>query len=66
MQIQLVGTLRFAHPAILNPKGGRGDRVRLAIETGLLHQVLLKIPDRHFHVLHRGERHHSGVRDSSG
>jgi hypothetical protein len=25
-----------------------------SIETGLLRQAPLKIPDRHFHVLHRG------------
>src|ERR1700730_2364266 len=28
-----------------------------SIEAGLLYQVPLKIPDRHFHVLHHGERH---------
>jgi DNA-binding transcriptional LysR family regulator len=32
-----------------------------SIETGLLYQVPLKIPDRHFHVLHHGERQHSKV-----
>jgi DNA-binding transcriptional LysR family regulator len=32
-----------------------------SIEAGLLYQVPLKIPDRHFHVLHHGERQHSKV-----
>jgi DNA-binding transcriptional LysR family regulator len=32
-----------------------------SIEAGLLYQVPLKIPDRHFHVLHHGERHYSKV-----
>src|SRR6202140_3799121 len=32
-----------------------------SIETGLLYEVPLKIPDRHFHVLHHGERQHSKV-----
>ena len=32
-----------------------------SIEPGLLYQVPLKIPDRHFHVLHHGERQHSKV-----
>ncbi len=32
-----------------------------SIEAGLLCQVPLQIPDRHFHVLHHGERQHSKV-----
>src|ERR1700687_1831647 len=36
MKIQLVGTLRFAHPAILNPKGGRGERVLACVPNGIL------------------------------
>jgi DNA-binding transcriptional LysR family regulator len=32
-----------------------------SIEAGLLYQVPLKIPDRHFYVLHHGERHYSKV-----
>ena len=36
IKIQLVGTLRFAHPAILNPKGGRGDRVLACVPNSIL------------------------------
>jgi hypothetical protein len=36
-----------------------------SIETGLLYRVALKGPNRHFHVLHRGERHHSWVAEDS-
>jgi len=32
-----------------------------SIEAGLLYQVPLQIPDRHFHVLHHGERQLSKV-----
>jgi DNA-binding transcriptional LysR family regulator len=32
-----------------------------SIEAGLLYQVALQIPDRHFHVLHHGERQLSKV-----
>jgi DNA-binding transcriptional LysR family regulator len=35
-----------------------------SIEAGLLHQVPVKLPDRHFHVLHHRERHHSKVAES--
>jgi DNA-binding transcriptional LysR family regulator len=32
-----------------------------SIEAGLLYRVPLQIPDRHFHVLHHGERQFSKV-----
>jgi hypothetical protein len=31
------------------------------IETGLLHHVPLKLPERQFHVLHHAERHRSRI-----
>lgn len=35
-----------------------------SIEAGLLHQVPVKLPDRHFHVLHHRERQYSKVAGS--